>query len=168
MFFWILVISCVLVSNWFLFKKLGRQGWEGIIPLYNDYVLLEKFEGNGMKCVWLLVPFVNLYISLQIKIHLAKAFNKGTEYAFGLFFLPVVFYPMLAFGNAVYGDGSMSNTSDDILTNAASKVKSTFQNISQPAENVSEKLKELEELHTIGILSQDEYLLKKAELIKKL
>ncbi|MCG2679668.1 MAG: DUF5684 domain-containing protein [Kiritimatiellae bacterium] len=32
----------------------------------------------------------------------AKAFNKGGGFAVGLIFLPFIFYPILAFGNATY------------------------------------------------------------------
>ena len=28
-----------LVAEWMIFKKMGRQGWEGIVPIYNTYVL---------------------------------------------------------------------------------------------------------------------------------
>lgn len=24
-----------LVAEWMIFKKMGRQGWEGIVPIYN-------------------------------------------------------------------------------------------------------------------------------------
>ena len=24
-----------LVAEWMIFKKMGRQGWEGIVPFYN-------------------------------------------------------------------------------------------------------------------------------------
>lgn len=28
-----------LVGSWMVYKKMGRQGWEGIVPIYNTYVL---------------------------------------------------------------------------------------------------------------------------------
>ena len=30
-----------IVASWKLFKKCGREGWEGIIPIYRDYVLIQ-------------------------------------------------------------------------------------------------------------------------------
>ena len=27
-----------LVGSWMVYKKMGRQGWEGIVPIYNTYV----------------------------------------------------------------------------------------------------------------------------------
>lgn len=31
-----------LVAEWMIFKKMGRQGWEGIVPFYNTYVLCQE------------------------------------------------------------------------------------------------------------------------------
>lgn len=36
-----------LVAEWMIFKKMGRQGWEGIVPFYNTYVLCQELYGNG-------------------------------------------------------------------------------------------------------------------------
>lgn len=38
-----------LVAEWMIFKKMGRQGWEGIVPFYNTYVLCQELYGNGWK-----------------------------------------------------------------------------------------------------------------------
>ena len=29
------------VFNWLVYKKMGREGWESIIPFYSPYVLCE-------------------------------------------------------------------------------------------------------------------------------
>lgn len=36
-----------LVGSWMVYKKMGRQGWEGIVPIYNTYVLCQELYGNG-------------------------------------------------------------------------------------------------------------------------
>lgn len=46
-----------LVAEWMIFKKMGRQGWEGIVPIYNTYVLCQELYGNGWKFL-LLLPFI--------------------------------------------------------------------------------------------------------------
>ena len=53
------IIACILslvslVGFWRLFQKFGRQGWEGIIPVYQTYVLgqLAKDKKRGL-CVGL-------------------------------------------------------------------------------------------------------------------
>lgn len=35
------IIVLFIISWWKLFEKMGRQGWEGIIPIYNMVILLE-------------------------------------------------------------------------------------------------------------------------------
>ena len=36
-----------LVAEWMIFKKMGRQGWEGIVPFYNTYVLCRSCTATG-------------------------------------------------------------------------------------------------------------------------
>lgn len=36
-----------LVASWMIFKKMGHQGWEGIVPFYNTYVLCQELYGSG-------------------------------------------------------------------------------------------------------------------------
>mgnify|MGYP000712497399 CR=1 FL=1 len=64
-----------LVGSWMVYKKMGRQGWEGIVPIYNTYVLCQELYGNGWKFLLLLIPFYNIYFGIKMMIDLAKAFN---------------------------------------------------------------------------------------------
>ena len=32
---YLLIVVLLLVSMWKVYEKAGRQGWEGIIPIYN-------------------------------------------------------------------------------------------------------------------------------------
>lgn len=66
-----------LVGSWMVYKKMGRQGWEGIVPIYNTYVLCQELYGNGWKFLLLLIPFYNIYFGIKMMIDLAKAFNLG-------------------------------------------------------------------------------------------
>ena len=52
------IIGAILsmVGSWMIFKKMGRQGWEGIVPIYSTYVLCKVLYGNGWKCLLLLIP----------------------------------------------------------------------------------------------------------------
>ena len=53
------IIGAILsmVGSWMIFKKMGRQGWEGIVPIYSTYVLCKVLYGNGWKFLLLLIPF---------------------------------------------------------------------------------------------------------------
>ena len=50
----------------------------------------------------LIVPVANLVCSIIMLFDLAKSFGKGTGFGFGLLFLGIIFYSILAFGDAEY------------------------------------------------------------------
>ena len=83
-----LIISILtLVAEWMIFKKMGRQGWEGIVPFYNTYVLCQELYGNGWKFLLLLIPIYNIYFVIKMNIDWAKAFNQGVGFGIGLLLL---------------------------------------------------------------------------------
>lgn len=103
----LLVISLIaslfmVVCLWKIYSKAGKPGWGSIVPLYNTYLLFEIAMGNGWLFLLSLVPFVNIVIGIMVYFKLAGSFGKSAAYAFGLLFLPIIFFPMLAFGNTKY------------------------------------------------------------------
>ena len=98
----VIITIISLVASWKIFMKMGRKGWEGIIPVYSMYVLCKELYGKGWKCLLFLVPLYNIYFGIKLYIDWAKAFNKSTGFAIGMLFLPVVFMLILAFGDAQY------------------------------------------------------------------
>jgi hypothetical protein len=96
------VAVLILVSLWKLFVKAGKPGWAAIVPIYN---IITELEIVGRPWYWLLlmlIPFVNIVLAIIVTFRMAKVFGKDTGYGFGLLFLPFVFYPLLAFGDAKY------------------------------------------------------------------
>lgn len=153
-----------LVANWFVFKKMGREGWEGIIPIYNLYVLFQVLYGNGWKFLLLLIPFYNIYLAIKLDIDLAHAFNKSTGFGIGLLFFPFIFNCILAFSaDIVWKDGSYANTRSDFVSNAADTIAGSTRKDAQALD----KLKELKGLYDAGILTEEEYAAKKAELLNR-
>ena len=76
---------------------------EGIIPVYNMYLLITEIAKKPWWYLLLLfVPIANLVIMIIVGIEVAKAFGKGTGFGVGLALLSFVFYPLLGFGDAVY------------------------------------------------------------------
>lgn len=119
------IIGAILsmVGSWMIFKKMGRQGWEGIVPIYSTYVLCNVLYGNGWKFLLLLIPFYNIYFAIKMMVDLAKAFNQGVGFAIGLLLLPFVFNLILAFGGAQYMDGSFANTQPDMVEDVVNKAR---------------------------------------------
>ncbi len=91
-----------IVAMWKIFEKAGEPGWAAIIPFYNLYVLFKITWGNGWKFLFLLIPFANIVFAIITMVKLAKAFGKSGGFAVGLIFLSIIFYCILAFGDAQY------------------------------------------------------------------
>lgn len=96
------VIIFIIASMWTIFTKAGEPGWAAIIPIYNIIVLL-KIVGKPVWWIFLyLVPIVNIVFAIWTINMLSKSFGKDEGYTVGLILLGIVFYPMLAFGEAKY------------------------------------------------------------------
>ena len=100
------VIGLMIASVWKVFTKAGRPGWAAIIPIYNIYTICKIAGRPGWWVLLYLVPVVSFVIAIIVAIDLAKAFGRGALFGLGLAFLAPIFYPVLAFGDAVYLMGS--------------------------------------------------------------
>ena len=100
--FGLLITVFLIAALWKIFSKAGQPGWACIVPFYNIYVLLKIVGRPGWWLILMLIPLVNIVISIIVYIDLAKSFGKGVGYGLGLVFLPFIFMPMLGFGSAQY------------------------------------------------------------------
>lgn len=102
---WVIILAffvLTIASFWRMFAKAGRPGWAAIVPIYNIIVLLQV---SGKPWWWIflmLIPVVNIIIFFLVYLGLARNFGKGAGFAIGLFFLGIIFFPILAFGDAQY------------------------------------------------------------------
>jgi hypothetical protein len=48
------------------------------------------------------IPFVNIIFMIMIINGIVKNFGKSNGFTVGIVFLPFIFFPILAFGNATY------------------------------------------------------------------
>jgi Family of unknown function (DUF5684) len=103
MLFYLSLVVLSLAGVWATFVKAGKPGWASIIPIYNVIVLLEIADKPLWWILLYLVPLVNIVVEILVSIDVARNFGKGTGFGLGLAFLPVVFYPILGFGDARYG-----------------------------------------------------------------
>ena len=102
MLVWLAVTILLIVSLWKIFTKAGQPGWASIIPIYNIIVLLQIAGKPVWWIILLLIPLVNLIVGIITIVALAGKFGKGVGYAIGMIILPIIFYPILAFGSARY------------------------------------------------------------------
>ena len=167
-----LILSVLtLVASWRIFQKMGRQGWEGIIPIYSSYILFQELYGNGWKMLLMLIPLYNIYLIFKLWIDLSHKFNQSTGFGFGLALLYPIFALILAFGKATYEDGRFAKKGDDPISetidSAASFVTDAFSGIKRRDPEALEKLEKLKNLRDSGVLSEDEYQKMKEDLMNR-
>jgi len=101
LFFVVWVVSAV--GLWKIFEKAGKPGWGAFIPIYNLILWLEIVRRPGWWIILIyIVPIANIICLFIVIFDLAKSYGKGVGYGLGLLFLPLIFFPMLGFSDAVY------------------------------------------------------------------
>lgn len=99
----------MIICIWKIFKKAGKGGWESIIPVYNFIVMLQITELPMWYIALLFVPIAQVYALIKMNIELAKKFGQEGGFAALLILVPVVGYPILAFGkDKVYMGGGQN------------------------------------------------------------
>ena len=91
-----------LVATWKLYFKAGRPGWASLIPIYTTVVFCRICGRSGWLTLALMIPGVNVIVSIMLSVDLARVFGRGTGFALGLIFLSPIFFPILAFGSSRY------------------------------------------------------------------
>ena len=108
--FWVLYMIFIfafviffLICEWKIFVKAGEPGWAAIIPFYNVWVLMKiSCKNNVLWFILFLIAATAPVAAIISYIGLAKSFGKGTGMILLMIFVPVVAWPMLAFGKAEY------------------------------------------------------------------
>ncbi len=101
--FHLALIALSIVSMWKIFVKAGKPGWAALIPFYDLWVELEILGRPWWFLLLILfVPIANLVVSIMLTFDFARVFGKSVGFGFGLLFLPIIFFPILAFSDAKY------------------------------------------------------------------
>jgi signal peptidase I len=74
--FLVLYIVLPFVGFAKLFEKAGRPGWQGYIPFYNAYVIIELTGKPKWWIILMLIPGINVLAVIGITIDLLKSFGK--------------------------------------------------------------------------------------------
>lgn len=99
-----LVIPMLLAGQWRTYEKGGKPGWACLIPIYNMVCIAEMGKQPTWWVIFLFIPLVNIVFAILLLNAMVKAFGKDAGWTVGLLFLPFVFYPMLAWGDARHED----------------------------------------------------------------
>ena len=105
-FFLVIFVLAILgfyaFCAWRIFEKAGREGWEAIVPFYNFYILLKIVGKPGWWLLLYFIPFVNYIFIIWTYNMLSKSFGKDEGFTVGLVLLGIIFFPILALGDATY------------------------------------------------------------------
>jgi len=84
------------IFAWGVFEKAGRNGWETILPFYNLYVFLQIIKKPMWWYIFLLIPFLNVFMYMLMLVEMAKCFSKfGLGQQFMAVVLPFIYMPYL-------------------------------------------------------------------------
>lgn len=98
-----LVVGLIsIIAMWKIFTKAGQPGWASIVPIYNVYILIKVSGLQWWFLLLMFIPGINFVASILIYHNLSKSFGKGSGFTIGLIFLPIIFFPILGFGDAKY------------------------------------------------------------------
>lgn len=117
----------VLASMWRLFRKAGRPAWAALVPVYDMVIMFriaDRPAWQALAAVFgcaaiaagrILAPDLSSSMLLTLTllaitagcwmsgcVGLAQRFDRSLSFGFGMAMLPMVFFPILAFGPARY------------------------------------------------------------------
>ncbi len=86
------------IFAWQLFEKAGVDGWKTLIPFYNLYVWLKIIKKPLWWYIFLMIPFINVFVYMLMIVEILKCYNKFGlgEQAIGVIF-PFIYLPYLGF-----------------------------------------------------------------------
>lgn len=99
---WLIVAIIMIASMWVIFRKAGRPGWAAIIPIYNSLQYIWTTGSPWWWIILLMIPIVNIVVAIVLAYKLSKAFGHGGWFTVLLVLVPVVGYPILAWGSSKY------------------------------------------------------------------
>jgi signal peptidase I len=86
------------IFAWGIFEKAGESGWKTLVPFYNLYIWLQIIHKPLWWYIFLIIPFINVFMIMLMLVELAKAFEKHAMWEQGAAVIfPFVYLPYLGF-----------------------------------------------------------------------
>jgi len=83
-----------------VFEKAGVEGWKTFIPFYNLYLWLKIIEKPLWWYIFLLIPFINVFVFMLMIVEMVKCFNKHGLLEQGIAAIfPFIYMPYLGFNH---------------------------------------------------------------------
>ncbi len=99
----------IMIGGNKIFKKANQKEITAYYPILNLFTMLEITDTSIYLGILFFVPIINI-IAISIMLYkLGSVFHTSTMYKIGLVILPILCYPILAFGNNQYKASSGKN-----------------------------------------------------------
>lgn len=105
------------IGLWKLFQKAGYQGWEAIIPFYNNWILVEIsglawwyaliiiLSSIGIATPFpFLIPLASIVANFFVCYNLSLKFHKDVGFAILMTFFPMIMIPLIGFSKSYQYD----------------------------------------------------------------
>ena len=96
----ILVVVLFYAGLWRIFKKAGKPGWASVVLVYNQIVFLEIVDRPIWWLFLFFLPFVNIVVSIIVRLDILAAFRKPQWHIFLILFFPFLYLPYLGFSDS--------------------------------------------------------------------
>ncbi len=110
----LIIISFIKICKWIIYKKAGYEGWETLVPFYNQWAFYELSGFPGwipLLVLLFIIPYIKTTLLIGFVIirylsccSLAKKFNKSKKFSLLITFIPLIAYPILAFSDDKYNN----------------------------------------------------------------
>src|SRR6185436_19369064 len=84
----------IVIPLYRIFQKANVEGWKALVPVYNTYVLIKILERPFWWFIMMIIPAINILMSLIIIVELVKCFGKFKfwEQALAIIIAPLYLY----------------------------------------------------------------------------
>lgn len=103
------------ICYWRIFVRAGQPGWAALVPIYKTIVILRIIDRPWYWLLLMAIPYLGLIWMIWTINLLVKMFGKNEGFTLGVFLLPIIFLPLLAFGNNTFQGENDSELLDDNL-----------------------------------------------------
>lgn len=90
--------TIVALFAWTIFEKAGVPGWKTVVPFYNLYLWLKIIDKPMWWYIFLIIPFINVFMIMLMIVELVKCFDKNALWEQGVAVIfPFIYLPYLGF-----------------------------------------------------------------------
>ncbi len=98
----IAIIFIFVLSLSTILQRLRKSSWIALVPIYRFVVLFKATGISPWYAILMLIPGVNLIMRVVFYVALVRKFNRNYFFVFLLTVLPLIFLPVVAFGDGHY------------------------------------------------------------------